>query len=187
MSVIYGFELGEDSSNKLTIGTGKTGKTAGGLSDAPGYLVGYQPPLLEPGSSASVDMEAMRDAMMKMKKKQMMAIGQGPGKQLFMTGFMLWMSGSGLNIFSIMMTGMALWNPIKSLLSINTTFTPFRDVDGLLQAKLMFIVLNGVGLSFALYKLGQMGLVPIRSTDWLGLLETSEPEEIMAAIPSISY
>lgn len=36
-----------------------------------------------------------------------------------MTAFMLWMSGSGLNIFTILFTAMALWNPIKSILAVN--------------------------------------------------------------------
>ena len=42
------------------------------------------------------------------------ATAQAPAKNLFMTGFMLWMSGAGVHIFSIMITGMALLNPIKA-------------------------------------------------------------------------
>ena len=40
-----------------------------------------------------------------------------PGKELFMTGFMLWMSGTGLNIFTMMITGMAVWRPISNIIS----------------------------------------------------------------------
>ncbi|GBG32475.1 ER membrane protein complex subunit 4 [Hondaea fermentalgiana] len=187
MSALYGFELGDDCSSKLALGSGKAGKTPNGLRDAPGYIAGYQAPAIEGGNASSAEMEAMQETMAKMKKKRMMAHGQSPGKNLLMTGFMLWMSGSGLNIFSIMMTGMALWNPIKSLVSLNSSFAPFRDTEGLMQAKLMFVFLNGVGLSFALYKLAQMGLVPMRSTDWVALLQTSQAEEMLSPIPSISY
>ena len=59
------------------------------------------------------------------KVRQLNALSYSPGKSLLMTGFMLWMSGSTLNIFSIMMTGMALWNPVKSVIGIGTTFSKF--------------------------------------------------------------
>lgn len=31
-----------------------------------------------------------------------------------------WMSGSGVHIFSIMITGMAIYNPVKSAVTVNT-------------------------------------------------------------------
>jgi hypothetical protein len=40
------------------------------------------------------------------KNRQVMAIAYSPGKSLFSTAFMLWMSGSGVHIFNIMVTGM---------------------------------------------------------------------------------
>jgi hypothetical protein len=54
-----------------------------------------------------------------------MEIAWAPGKNLFMTGMMLWMSGSEVNIFSMMMTGMALKTPVAGLLGIeNGTPSP---------------------------------------------------------------
>ena len=52
--------------------------------------------------------------------KSAMAVGKAPGGNLFMTAFMLWMSGSGIHIFSIMITVGALWTPLKGLFSVNT-------------------------------------------------------------------
>jgi hypothetical protein len=49
-----------------------------------------------------------------------MALATAPGKQLFMTMFMLWMSGSSLQIFSIMMLGMAFWQPLQKIFSVQT-------------------------------------------------------------------
>jgi len=43
-----------------------------------------------------------------------------PAKNFMMTGLMLWMSGSGVHIFSIMITGMAIYNPVKSAVTVNT-------------------------------------------------------------------
>lgn len=41
-----------------------------------------------------------------------------PLKSLMQTGFMMWMSGSSVNIFSIMVTGMIIMNTLKSMLNI---------------------------------------------------------------------
>lgn len=47
-----------------------------------------------------------------------MEIGMAPFKSLMQTGFMMWMSGSSVNIFSIMVTGMIIMNTVKSLLNL---------------------------------------------------------------------
>jgi hypothetical protein len=36
-----------------------------------------------------------------------------------MNAFMLWMSGNGVQIFSIIITVMMLYNPIKAMLTVN--------------------------------------------------------------------
>mmetsp|Transcript_4771 Transcript_4771/g.5517 ORF Transcript_4771/g.5517 Transcript_4771/m.5517 type:complete len:165 (-) Transcript_4771:1022-1516(-) len=116
------------------------------------------------------------------RKNQLQNVARAPGKQLLMTGFMLWMSGSSMNIFSIMMTGMALWNPIKTLFSMHQTFERFADLPTqlVMQAKFTFLVLNGVGLAMGIYKLGNMGLLPLYSADWISMLEVKTPAEISA-------
>lgn len=63
-----------------------------------------------------------------------MAIAQAPLKNVAMTGmilhlptlcltvtaaFMLYMFGSGVQIFSIMMLGMAFWQPLKAIIDTN--------------------------------------------------------------------
>uniref|UniRef100_A0A7S3LQY2 ER membrane protein complex subunit 4 n=1 Tax=Aplanochytrium stocchinoi TaxID=215587 RepID=A0A7S3LQY2_9STRA len=114
------------------------------------------------------------------RRNQLMNVAKAPGKQLFMTGFMLWMSGSSMNIFSIMMTGMALWTPLKTLLSMNQTFEKFNDLPNgaIMQAKVIFLFLNGIGLAMGVYKLGNMGLLPLYSSDWISMLEVKSPIEI---------
>ena len=67
---------------------------------------------------------------------------------------MLWMTGSGINIFTIMFTGMAMINPLKSIAGVHTQFARFSDngkVD-LTQQKFQFVALNLVCLGVALYK-----------------------------------
>ena len=67
--------------------------------------------------SSSVMTEANRVAT---ANKQMMSIAWSPAKNIFTTGLMLYMTGSGIQIFSIYSTGMALYNPIKSIFGVTT-------------------------------------------------------------------
>lgn len=48
-----------------------------------------------------------------------------PGRSIFMTLFMIWMTGSGVNIFNIMITLYTMYNPLKSILSVRTGATPY--------------------------------------------------------------
>jgi hypothetical protein len=113
------------------------------------------------------------------KQRQAMNIAYAPGKGLLSTAFMLWMSGSSIQIFSIMMTGMALINPLKALFSINEPFKPFEKEEGidLKMPKLIFAGLQILALGVALYKCSTMGLLPLTSADWVNYLPSIEYKE----------
>ena len=91
-----------------------------------------------------------------------------PGKQLLMTAFMLWMSGNSLQIFSIMMLGMAFWQPLQRLMNVSGEFARYEgsQVD-VTVPKLIFVACNLAGVGLALYKSNSMGLLPTSSADWL--------------------
>jgi hypothetical protein len=97
-----------------------------------------------------------------------------PGKSMFMTAFMLWMSGNDLAIFSIMMLGMAFSTPVKGLMNIAGHFERFSaeatgastDVDITLP-KLAYVGCQLAGLCLALYKCHAMQLLPTGEDDWL--------------------
>ena len=90
--------------------------------------------------------------------------------QLFMTGFMLWMSGAGVHIFSIMITGMALLNPLKAIANTGEVFKRFKAPRGarlnLLPMKLTYIAIQLVAFSMGIWKINKMGLLPLTSADW---------------------
>jgi hypothetical protein len=46
-------------------------------------------------------------------------VALAPGKQLPMQAFMLWMSGNSVQIFSVAITAMLMFSPIKALLSMS--------------------------------------------------------------------
>ena len=93
-----------------------------------------------------------------------------PASQLFMTGFMLWMSGAGVHIFSIMITGMALLNPLKAIANTGEVFKRFKAPRGarlnLLPMKLTYIAIQLVAFSMGIWKINKMGLLPLTSADW---------------------
>lgn len=107
-----------------------------------------------------------------------MEIGTAPFKSLLQTGIMMWMSGSQINIFSIMITGMIVMNTIKSLFSVNTAFVSVEDgVIDLTQAKLIYVLGNLINAGLALYKCSSMGFLPTTSADWTWLLPIRQAVE----------
>lgn len=119
------------------------------------------------------------DLQLAAKQKHVMAMAMGPGKNLLSTGFMLWMSGSSVQIFSIMATGMALINPLKAIASVNNTFRNFEKEEGpdLLKPKLIFLTMQVLSFAVAVYKLSTMGLLPLTSADWVSYLPPVEYQE----------
>uniref|UniRef100_A0A7S1YWL0 ER membrane protein complex subunit 4 n=1 Tax=Trieres chinensis TaxID=1514140 RepID=A0A7S1YWL0_TRICV len=120
------------------------------------------------------------------KQAKAMSIATSPGKQILMNGFMMYMSGKTLNIFSISITSMAVMNPIMSILSVNNTFKVFEDPDGkvdLQMPKMIFMALNLVWLFVGLYKMSSMRLLPTTSADWSGTVVWKELMEISSIPP----
>ena len=63
-------------------------------------------------------------------------VAQAPFKNLFMMGFMMWMAGSTVHLFSIGITVSALWQPISALKSVGKgklTFITMRFNSGIIK------------------------------------------------------
>eukprot|EP01039_Chlorochromonas_danica_P019317 gene19317-23366_t len=118
--------------------------------------VGYDVNLDLTADDGSVHMSP--EKQLAAKQRQVMNIAYGPGKNLLSTAFMLWMSGSSIQIFSIMMTGMALINPLKAIFSVNDAFKAFDREEGvdLKLPKLIFVGLQVLALAVGLYKCSTM-------------------------------
>lgn len=84
-----------------------------------------------------------------------------------MMGFMLWMSGASLNIFSMMTVGSALWQPLSAVLKADAVFSPFADDrNNVLLPKLVYCLINFGGMMLGLWKLNTLGLLPTHVSDW---------------------
>ena len=137
------------------------------LPDPPGFDHGSI--TTDEGSKTSTQLSKETE----MKQKRAMEIAYGPGRNIFMQGFMMYMSGSSINIWSMMVVGHAFYNPIKALLSIDEAFARYASADSeidLTLPKLAFIGCNAAMLALALWKLNTMRLLPITAADWTSFL-----------------
>jgi hypothetical protein len=68
------------------------------------------------------------------------------------------MSGNQIHIFPIIITVMSLMEPLKALLATNSTFESFeKEGISVIIPKIMFVVLNSVGLGVAMAKCYWLG------------------------------
>jgi hypothetical protein len=109
-----------------------------------------------------------------------------------MNAFMLYMSGSSVQIFSIMITVMLLWNSANAVLASPLAFEQFyaSDIDtskrglipttknlvasNLVMPVAVYILMQLGNLALGVWKCGQMGLLPTTSSDWLAFMEAKQ-------------
>jgi hypothetical protein len=109
-----------------------------------------------------------------------------------MQAIMLYMSGGGVQVFSIGIVAMLLFSPFKNLANIGTTFAPFapagprREPYPLALQKLAFVACNMLTLALGLWKCRSMGLLPTGTGDWLAF-ETRGPVRTPCSLLLITY
>eukprot|EP00484_Ammonia_sp_Unknown_P011574 CAMPEP_0197056212 /NCGR_PEP_ID=MMETSP1384-20130603/80780_1 /TAXON_ID=29189 /ORGANISM="Ammonia sp." /LENGTH=185 /DNA_ID=CAMNT_0042490107 /DNA_START=109 /DNA_END=666 /DNA_ORIENTATION=+ len=95
--------------------------------------------------------------------RQAWATAKSPGKQIMMSGLMMWMSGSTMSIFTLMMMTMVMINPITALFGVQSQFQRFETQENYKQLwlpKLTFIALNLACVGIGVWKLNALGLLP---------------------------
>ncbi|KAL9940332.1 hypothetical protein V8E36_001037 [Tilletia maclaganii] len=105
-------------------------------------------------------------------------VALAPAKNLPMNAIMLYMSGSGVQIFSMMAVGMLITNPLRALTSLDQPFQRLNSSQHSLAAqKLTFVVCQLACIALGLYKCWSMGLLPTESSDWLAWKQPKTPLE----------
>lgn len=133
-----------------------------------------------------------KQTQLQAKKSQIaMSVAMKPGQQVAMNAFMMWMSGSQLNIFSISTTSSAILGPLTSILSLDKTFAHLKDPSGdssfLTMPKLLYLVINLVWLGIGLYKMSSMRLLPTTSADWTHRIVWKDMLEMSSIPPDNSF
>lgn len=107
----------------------------------------------------------------KLIAKRSWNIALGPVKQIPMNLFIMYMSGSSISIFPIMIIGMMVFRPIKAMMAYKSTFKMLdADAQAILQ-KIVWLFGNLLGIGVALWKCHSMGLLPTSPSDWLAFKE----------------
>ncbi|KAM0431885.1 hypothetical protein ACHAPT_005138 [Fusarium lateritium] len=98
-----------------------------------------------------------------LKLKKAWEVALAPVKGLPMTGFMMYMSGNSLQIFSIMMVFMAFKNPLMGLVNTNQALERFQTANNsaqMLQVKFVYVACQLLALAVGVWKINGMGLLP---------------------------
>ncbi|KAG2208132.1 hypothetical protein INT47_010494 [Mucor saturninus] len=122
------------------------------------------------------------------KVKRAWDVAMAPAKSIPMNAIMIYMSGTGLQIFTVMVTAMLFFNPIKAIMQVQQTFSRFESTGAaryqpgadLLMVKLAFVGLHIVTICLGVYKVNAMGLLPNTASDWLAFIKPKEILEFAA-------
>jgi len=117
-----------------------------------------------------------------LREKRAWDLAIGPVKQLPMQALMLYMSGGGVQIFSMGIVFMLLISPFKNLAGMNAAFAPFSATGSWTSfplQKLVYVVCNMVTLAVGLWKCATMGLLPTGTGDWVGFETRAPPPEVL--------
>jgi hypothetical protein len=112
-------------------------------------------------------------AILQRKQSALYDRATGPIKQIAMMCFMAYMSGNGIQIFSILMTANLLQAPITAILASGQVFPKEEDWPQLdvLTPRLLFCVIQLGQFLFGLWKLDGMGLLPAYASDWISSMK----------------
>jgi ER membrane protein complex subunit 4 len=125
-------------------------------------------------------------ALISARQNKAMSVATKPGQQIAMSAFMLWMSGSQLNIFSITTVSGAIIGPLASLWALNSTFSHLAGTHGevdLTTPKAIYVALNVAWLAVGLYRMSTMRLLPLTSADWTNKVLWKEMHEVTSIPP----
>ncbi|GKY94669.1 hypothetical protein MPSEU_000432300 [Mayamaea pseudoterrestris] len=146
---------------------------------------GFHERTTQPSSNLRTLSQTQINQLAAKQHQHAMAIAMRPGQQILMNAFMMYMSGSQLNIFSISITSSAILSPLAALLNINNTFAALQSID-LQYPKLAYIAMNVAWLALGLYKMAGMRLLPTTSADWAWKLDWKDMMET-TSIPAVAY
>ncbi|KAL5467703.1 hypothetical protein EMCRGX_G031966 [Ephydatia muelleri] len=136
-----------------------------GTSSPPGYT--DEPPK-EDEAGEAIDPNLLA--------KQGWSIALGPWKQLPMNLLVLWLAGNTLSLFPIMMVGMMFLRPFQAIFSYKQVYDKLKGEQALLQLA-VYLLANLMGIALAMYKVINMGVLPISPSDWLEFIEPKQTLE----------
>ncbi|PPJ61043.1 hypothetical protein CBER1_02012 [Cercospora berteroae] len=157
------------------------------LPDPPGYTAPTTTNASRSKKSVSTRKVPTPEEMDSLKLKKAWELAIAPAKQLPMNAVGMYMTGNGLQIFSIMMVFMLFKGPIQAVLNLQNTFARLEspgNKEQMIMVKLAFIGCNLLALALGVWKVNAMGLLPTTRSDWLAWEAAREPAERAYFVPS---
>ncbi|KAL9527906.1 ER membrane protein complex subunit [Sphaerulina musiva] len=155
-------------------------KNTTALADPPGYSAPAPASSKANKKAVSTRKVPTTEEMDSLKLKKAWELALAPAKQLPMNAIGMYMTGNGLQIFSIMMVFMLFKGPIQAVLNIQNTFSRLEspgNKEQMIMVKLAFIGCNLLALALGIWKVNAMGLLPTTRSDWLAWESAREPIE----------
>eukprot|EP00798_Chlamydomonas_sp_ICE-L_P026985 gene26985-9000_t len=123
--------------------------------------------------------------MLQRKQNALYARATAPAKNIAFMCFMAWMMGSGIQMFSIIMTFSLLATPLSAIASSGSVFPKEEDWPNLdtLTPRALYCVVHFGQIVFGMYKLNGMGLLPVFPSDWISTMAV--PVTLEHAYPAV--
>ena len=143
---------------------------------------GCKPVVVE---ETNLDLPAGEQQNRNLLTKQSWNLALAPMYQVPMNLFLMYMSGSTISIFSLMMVGLLMYRPISALLTGKDFYKQLRGDQRPLQM-LVYLVANIASLLLGLYKCEMLGILPIYASDWITFGVEREVLEIVGGGPILN-
>ncbi|KAA0155011.1 hypothetical protein FNF29_02154 [Cafeteria roenbergensis] len=111
-------------------------------------------------------------------RKVASSIAWSPSRNLLMYMFMMWMTGSQLNVYTIFILQPLIMGPVTAIATMSKQFEVVADVGlNLTPFRLTYLFFVSLGFCLVAYKMYQLGLLPVTSADWITLLPQHVPPQ----------
>ncbi|GAA5959958.1 hypothetical protein JCM21900_001439 [Sporobolomyces salmonicolor] len=146
------------------------------VRDPPGFV----PVLSVKGSAKNATAQIHPANLDSLRRQKAWEVALAPAKSVPMQAFMMYMTGGGIQIFSVMSVWFLLKQAISGILSVETVFAPFTasskskspaepaaQAQSFFQQKAVFVLCQIGLLCVGLWKCNSMGLLPTHESDWI--------------------
>ena len=123
-----------------------------------------------------------KEELERLKRKKIWELAIKPVKSVPMNALMMYMSPNSIQIISIMMTVTLFFNSLRDILSVNRAFanTEAESDYDMFVMKTVYVISCSGNLLLGIWKLNSLGLIPNRTSDWLGWESTILSQQSVA-------
>ncbi|GAA6061728.1 hypothetical protein JCM10212_000461 [Sporobolomyces blumeae] len=155
--------------------TDSTSSSLEDVRDPPGFV----PALSAKGSTTAATAQIPAANLDSLRAQKAWEVALAPAKSVPMQAFMMYMSGGGIQVFSVMSVWFLLKQAVGGMLGVEKVFAPYTAASksktsptsdaprSFLEQKLVYLLCQVGLLLVGLWKLNSMGLLPTRESDWM--------------------